>query len=256
MMKKMVFFWVPACIFSVSACRNPVMYSRYEVILPEIPSDWQTVLGKPVWQVEWIDAKGNWQRIDAEESRIFSLEIYNTGINPVIAYPYWPGRNIYPGFFSPAGALFPLDIRKDTVNLDWHGGADAQFYRFLSSFSGGGNRSPEQFDWQRFRSLLRKKIDDPEINANPWNIDWEKAAEKVINSGFRESYIVPRKYSDISVTIPEEGLWISPSPFIQGHYWETGAKTVLKATESVSRYVSAKGMIVYTDKTWAYFPRE
>jgi hypothetical protein len=267
-MKKTLIFLVPVCIVLLFGCKNPVIYSQYEVILPEIPPDWESVLGDPFWRIEWVDQEGNWQKIDTAQnetlrkseavrkSRNFHLEICNTKINPVIAYPYWPEKNLFAGQFYPAGAIFPLDAQNGAIKLDWRGGIDAQLYLYLSGFNNEGTRSPEQFDWQRFRSLLRTEIEDADIKADPWLVDWEAAAARIAASGFRNSYISLRKYEDISVTIPESGLWISPSPFEQGKNWNAGEIAVLKAAESPSRYVSAKGTIVFTHKTSAFFPEK
>jgi hypothetical protein len=244
------------CIFLFCGCENPVIYSQYKVILPEIPTDWQTILGSPLWRIEWVDINGKWRKIDAQKSRNFQLEICNTKINPVIAYPYWPEKDFHPGMFYPAGALFPLDVSGDLITLDWQGGIDAQLYLYLSGYNNGENRKPEQFDWQRFRSLLRKETENADVKANPWNVDWESAAEKIARSGFRSSYITSRKYTEINVTIPENGLWISPSPFEEAKNWQSGENVVLQATESPSRYVSEKGTIIFDNKTWDYFPKD
>jgi hypothetical protein len=244
-----------ACFFGFTGCENPLMYSQYQVILPEIPPDWESVLGKPVWQIEWVDANGNWQKIEAAENHAFSFETCNTKINPVIAYPYWPGKNISAKTFYPAGAMFPLDVRDDAINLDWQAGIDAQLFVYLSKYNNDEARVPEQFDWQRFRALLRSGIEDAEIIANPWIVDWEEAAQKIAASGFRSSYIKQRDFAEINVTIPESGLWISPSPFESGKNWEAGETILLNAAKSPSRYISAKGSIIFTEKTWDYFPR-
>jgi hypothetical protein len=242
--------------FGFTGCENPVMSSSYKVILPEIPIDWENVLGKPVWKIEWVDKNGNWQKIDVQENRNFSLEICNTKLNPVIAYPFWPEKNIAPKIFFPAGAIFPLDVHNNRINLDWQAGIDAQLYLYLSKYNNGGTRNPDQFDWLRFRTLLRTEMENAEIIANPWIVDWENAAKKIAASGFRSSYIKAAKYTEISATIPESALWISPSPFETGKKWETGETIVLNASETPSRFISAKGTIVFTDKTWDYFPRK
>ncbi len=232
------------------------MEPRYRVILPEIPPDWEHVLGEPVWNIEWIDGSGNWRKIERQENRPFSLEMYNTKMTPVIAYPYWPEKNLHPRAFHPAGAIFPLDVQNDTITLDWQGGVEAEFYLFLSRFNDGGKRSPEQFDWKRFRALLRTELKDQDVKNDPWKVDWETAAQKIVNSGFNSRYIAEKEYSDMKVTIPESGIWVSPSPFERGHYWEKGEHVILKASESVSRYVSEKGTIVFNRKTSAFFPRK
>ncbi|MDR2900840.1 MAG: hypothetical protein LBV20_04920 [Treponema sp.] len=245
-----------ACIALLCACKNPVIYMQYEVILPEIPPHWQSVLGTPQWRVKWVDADGNWQNTEAQQTRIFSLEICTTQITPVIAYPYWPEKNIYPGTFYPAGAMFPLDAADNTINLDWRGGAESQLYLYLARFNNEENRRPEHFDWQRFRAFLRTENEDKKVKADPWHVDWEAVAKKIAASGFRSSYIALKDYSEISVTIPESALWISPSPFDEGKQWKAGETVVLQAAESVSRYVSAKGTMLFTHKTWDFFPQE
>lgn len=247
---------VSICAFFFCGCANPINYSRYTVILPEIPPDWEAVLGQPLWQIEWVDANGNWRKIKAQENESFYLEICGTKMNPVIAYPYWPGKNLHPKLFYPAGAIFPLDTQNDTIHLDWKAGIDAQLYVNLSGFNHEGSRRPEQFDWQRFRSLLRTELGNEEIKANPWIVDWKAAAQKIAQSGFRTSYLTAKKYTEITLSIPESTLWISSSPFEDGKNWEAGEKVVLKAADSPSRYVSAKGTIVFTNKTWDFFPRE
>jgi hypothetical protein len=229
------------------------MYSEYEVILPEIPPDWERVLGQALWQIEWIDADGSWRKIEAVQSDTLNLEICNTQINPVIAYPYWPEKNIHPGTFYPAGAIFPLDTSEGTIDLDWQAGIDAQLYKYLARFNNDETRRPEQFDWQRFRRLLRTEIDDEDIKADPWIVDWEAAAKRIAESGFRSSYIKSKEYTNINITVPESALWISPSPFEAGKAWEAGETISLKAAESPSRYVSSKGTIVFTNKTWEFF---
>jgi hypothetical protein len=244
---------VPVCAFLFCGCKNPVIYSQYEVILPEIPSDWQTVLGDPVWRLEWVDESGNWQEITAQQNKSLSLEIINTKINPIIAYPYWPEKNIHPKTFFPAGALFPLDTQNDAISLDWLGGVDAQLFLYLSKYNTEMLRRPEHFDWQRFRGLLRMEIENEEIKANPWIVDWEAAAQRIAQSGFRSSYIREREYTEIEVSIPESALWISPSPFEEGKHWQEGERILLKAAKSPSRYVSAKGTLVFTEKAWAFY---
>ncbi len=245
-----------ACILVLPGCGNPVIYRSYAVVLPDIPRDWEAVLGKPLWRIEWVDPKGNWRTIREQETRVFHLEICSSRVNPVIAYPHWPNRKITPGMFYPAGGLFPLDTQGDTLRLDWQGGVDARFFMLLSGLDGGGKRSPEILDWPRFRTLLREGPVSSGVKADPWIVDWELAAQKIVRSGFDKRYLVSRTFTDMKIPIPEGGTWISPSPFGESRYWETGETMGLKASESPARYYSENGVIVYTSKTWSYFPRE
>ncbi|MDR0707611.1 MAG: hypothetical protein LBF60_07025, partial [Treponema sp.] len=84
----------------------------YRVALPAIPDAWSVVLGDNHWHIEWIDSNGVRKSRDvdgreaAETGYALEIHILQEWASPIIAYPYWNGKDIAPNVMRPAGAIF------------------------------------------------------------------------------------------------------------------------------------------------------
>ena len=126
-------FLVTAAIFLLllAACEDDPIRPSCWPVLPELPRHWKEILGEPRWRLEWIGGEGSWLEWEGNrEAPEFSLSQEWT--SPVLAWPFWPARDLLPGMMRPAGALFPWDAAGDRLKLSWEGGPVALFWKELA----------------------------------------------------------------------------------------------------------------------------
>jgi hypothetical protein len=246
-------------ILGIGSCESRILPPLYRVELPSLPPEWEEVLGAAQWRVEWIDPQGTIRSLETDGVQGVDLELIETWPNPVLAYPCWPDRDIAPGIFRPAGALYPFDVREGRISLSWKGGVEAWFYRCLREAparnSGEtGNRRPELFDWPRFRALLESSDIDAKASADLWLPDWQAIADKTLQSGFDKKRIKPRAVEELPLIIPWTGLYLGSSPFAEAAYWEKDETVIFSVDAGVDTYVSDGGILRYTRGAWIPIP--
>jgi hypothetical protein len=172
--------------------------------------------------------------------------------NPVIAWPYWPERELFPGLFHPAGALYPFDARDGDIVLSWRGGVDTAFYRELAearSLPGADpRRDPRYFNWSRFRSLVREEAPET-LRADPWLADWKGIAEKTVLSGFRKSMVREESRTPTGILVPHDGPWAGPSPFTAPKDWTAGQEVFLPLSPRPEVFACPGGLLFLSTGT-------
>jgi len=217
--------------------------------LPAPPEAWVSLLGEPSWQVEWTGTDGESRRAELKSGENLEVEIPITWTNPIIARPYWPNRNLSPGIFMPAGALFPFDVKKDTIRLTWEAGHDAVFYMELAVLDGKkDSKIPANFDWPRFRELFKSGGLSEEVCKDPWLIDWRSAAEKTMSGNFDKRRLVPEKTEQIAIPVPS-GSWYGTSPFASPITAENGVG-FFPVRSKTDVWVSSNGILQANNNTW------
>ena len=260
-------------VFAVLSCGPSPLQEKYQVQLPPSPAFRAELLGEPLWRLEWYDPAGNLRQREMAGSTNFvggsgasgsgsagsggsgSISILAEWPSAVLAWPYWPDKELAPGLFCPAGAIFPLDVSGDRIILSWEAGAEGYFYRELDKARGLNttNRVPEFFDWKRFRTLLRKEAPD-EIRLDPWLADWKSIAERTVRSGFRSSYVRADTRTDMDIIIPHAGPWLGASPFRPAESWGAGEEISLLLTPRPEIFVCPGGMLSVSAYTWLWTP--
>ncbi|MDR0558475.1 MAG: hypothetical protein LBG43_11550 [Treponema sp.] len=235
----------------------------YRVTPPSVPDAWTAVLGDNRWHIEWINSNGirESRDVDGREASETGIEIHilQEWASPVIAYPYWNGKDIAPDAMRPAGAVFPADadISSGAISLSWTGGVAAFLYMELATRAAhGAARQPQYFDWRRFRELLESAAIPEDIRMDPWLADWKAIAEKTVSSGFDSRRIVAVKRREIAVPAPPGEIWIGTSPFALpiAAPAETGKPLVLLASDAIDTYISQEGVLRISSSAWIWLP--
>jgi hypothetical protein len=230
---------------AIVSCGGSLLPDSYTVVFPGISASGTDFLGEPRWRLEWYDPEGTvcFAELEGKSAVISVLAQWP---NPVIAWPYWPEKDISPGLFFPAGAVYPFDVTGESIVLSWHGGVEANFYRELALAQAqpgsDGARAPRYFDWPRFRTLLLTEIPD-ELREDPWLANWQNIAEKTALSGFRKSLIKAEERTPMGITVPQEGLWIGSSPFKTPCFWEENQEVLLALSPRPELYVCSGGIL-------------
>lgn len=236
------------------------------VALPAVPEAWLAVLGDDNrWRVEWINSSGARESRDVDGREAarpgagLEIHILQEWATPVIAYPYWSGRDIAPGVMRPAGAIFPsdADISSGAISLSWTGGVEAVLYLELAKRAAGDSRRrPQYFDWRRFRELLESAAIPEEIRADPWLADWKAIAEKTVSSGFDRRRIAAIKRREIAAPVPPCEMWIGTSPFAPpiAAPAETEKALALLASDAIDTYISKEGVLRVSSSAWIWMP--
>jgi hypothetical protein len=237
-----------------SACTASPLPPSYRPCLPALPSAWKTLLGEPNWRLEWINGDGG-KKMWEGGTRPPELSLIQEWSSPVIAWPYWPEKGLFPGEMKPAGAIFPWDVSGGDIILSWPAGVDAFFWRELAAgdrgVSKGTPRVPWYFDWERFRELMQSADLAEAVRADPWKADWRTIAKKTLESGFNRSRLVPYPVTDI--VIPHlGGLWIGASPFSLPLDFPSCGPMSLPAGERVETWVSAAGVLRCGAEAWFF----
>jgi len=180
------------------------------------------------------------------------IEPPTTWTNPVAAWPYWPTNGLIPGHFMPAGALFPFDASGRRLCLSWEAGVDAVFYRELAIAAAQKNaKMPAYFDWARFRSLFSSETMKQAVREDPWLVDWRSVAEKTVSSNFDQRRLVPQEVKYVNIPV-SAGPWYGPSPFAKPLAFEEGEKPSFPVRPGVNVWISAEGILRFTDKTFLF----
>jgi len=242
--------------FSLSACGPSLLPEYYQVQLPPLPLTRMEVLGQPRWRLEWYDSSGKFQQKEISGNTA-EISILHEWPSAVVAWPYWPEKRLAIGHFYPAGAIFPLDNRGETIILNWRAGPEAYFYRELDNNRGQNpsNRLPEYFDWKRFRSLLREEAPE-DLRADPWLADWKTIAESTIRSGFRSSLLRTENRINTEINIPYDGPWFGASVFSPIRLWEEGEILVIPLSSRPEILVCPGGILTISalNRLWMPFP--
>jgi hypothetical protein len=257
---KTSFFWrsfAALALLAIAGC-GPAPAS-YRVELPSLPPAWDEILGPPHWRLEWYNEAGQdafWEGAASEKGPP-ALSFMDEWASPVLAWPYWPEKGLFPGNFRPAGALFPWDAPKGRLVLTWKAGVDAVLWRELAAAFGekpaGTPRFPWYFDWPRFRELLEGDLIAEEVRQDRWLADWKAIGRKTAESGFDRRRISPPALTE--VRIPGlEGRWIGASPFAPPLDAAEGEPLCLFAGDSPAVWVSAKGVLHCSKDTWIFLP--
>jgi hypothetical protein len=233
-------------------CCRDFTPSVYDVVLPDVPETWVSLLGEPHWRLEWLDKSGSRRTADILPGKSMQIEIPVTWANPVTARPYWPDKNLPAGIFKPAGALFPFDADGGRLCLSWKAGPDTVFYWELA-FAGGQSalKIPANFDWSRFRELFNEEALSEAVRRDPWLVDWRSAAEKTMSSSFDRRRLVPEAAE--SVAIPVGGdPWYGTSPFSAPLYFEKGKTPLFPVRPGLNVWISPNGILRVSGKTWIF----
>ena len=241
------------------ACCEGLSPSKYVLNLPKPPEIWVSLLGEPCWRVEWFAPNGQKQAVNLQSAGNFEVELPVTWTNPVIAWPYWPAYNLSPGLFMPAGALFPFDIKENTLQLSWKAGADVVFYMELALAcvnEQNSSKTPANFDWPRFRELFHDETLSIEVRDDPWLVNWRSVAEKTISANFDKRRLVPEKTEPVNIPVPP-GPWYGTSPFAKPFLFEDNADAnnavvTFQARPGINLWVSEDGILRVNGKTWVF----
>jgi hypothetical protein len=240
---------VPVLILWLAGCRE-AFPTRYSLELPQVPETWVSLLGKPWWRIEWVTSGGERRKCDIAPWGQIEIEPPLTWTNAVIAWPWWPEHSLIPGFFRPAGCLFPYDTGSGTLRLSWEAGPDAVFY-WEMAYANGGNalRVPSNFDWPRFRELFKTDALNEAVRNDPWLANWRYIAEKTVESGFDRRRLVPE--ASVSLNIPVSGgPWYGTSPFSEPLSFSRGENPLFPVRPGVNVWVSSEGILRCNGKAW------
>jgi hypothetical protein len=236
---------VAALIAGLSSC-NGIAGRSYRLAMPELPPAWQSILGGAHWRIEWIDNEGTVQTAGTPLAAKFAVTVINDAASPVLAYPYWPDRNLDPGDVKPAGAIFPWDVRSGAIKLSWRGGVDAFLWRALSR-AGNAKREAASFNWKRWREAWQDGSFPAEAVRDPWLCDWESIAAKTAASGFNKKRVVAADYPLLALSgEAREDTWYGVSPFDTGTSAAPDEPLFLPVRPHVSVAFSASGIIRYS----------
>ncbi|MDR0486750.1 MAG: hypothetical protein LBG91_00735 [Treponema sp.] len=241
-----------AAIVLCFVCCGNNFPSQYTLELPQTPEIWLSLMGEPNWRLEWLNQDGQKQTVDILPGESIGIELPTTWTNPVTAWPYWPGTNIIPGLFKPAGALFPFDVRGERLCLNWKAGPDAVFYRELALANNEpGVRMPANFNWPRFRELFETGVLNEEVRKDPWLVNWRSVAEKTVNSGFDRRRLVPEKRESVNIPV-FSGPWYGTSPFAAPLTFQPGKSPAFPAGDVVDVWISKEGILRCNRKSWNF----
>jgi hypothetical protein len=269
MVRKFFVFFVGLVLLGCESRINP---SEYAVELPSLPPIWGKILGPPCWRIQWIDSDGGAACLDLREGEKPVIPVLREWATPVLAHPYWPARGLSPGMLRPAGAIFPFDVRSGgnfagnsgCIVLSWRAGSAAWFYRELAVagavIQAVENRSPELFDWPRFRSLMASDALPEAVREDPWKADWQEVARKTVESGFDRRRIIAQAGEELSVSnLGKEfqaGPWLGASPFAAPIVPDEEGILRFNISGETETYFSPKGVLRISRNVWNFCPWE
>jgi hypothetical protein len=238
-------------VLQLSCCKDRFS-SVYLLEMPQPPQVWVSLLGQPDWRVEFLDQNGTKQSKYILSGQDAEIELPITWTNPVTAWPYWPAHNVAPSFFKPAGGLFPFDVSGKKLILSWEAGPESVFYwELMLSNSENVKKIPSNFDWPRFRELIKTDILENTAIKDPWLIDWSNVAVKTINSNFDRRRLVPQTAVLINIPV-NSGPWYGTSPFAEPLSFSYGETPVFPVRPGVNLWISAEGILRVNGKTWVF----
>ena len=240
----------------VSACGYSPALPSYRPILPELPPYWKEILGEAHWRLEWIGEEGNWREYTVSPGREApGLSLIQEWTTPVLAWPFWPDRDITPGMMRPSGGLFPWDVSGTKLCLCWEGGVAAFFWQELAAAertsAASEGRLPWYFDWPRFRELLAVDSVSEAVRSDLWLADWEGIAAKTVQSGFDRRRIVSRSFTELSIP-GLGGRWIGSSPFAPPLDAPLDGPLCLNAADTPDTWVSSGAVLKCSTSGWVY----
>jgi len=241
-------------VFASCAERSP---SGYILEFPEVPAAWVYLLGEPHWRLEWINPEGQKQTADyppAGNGKIegIEIEIPITWTNPVTAWPYWPGFNLPPNTFKPAGVLFPFDTNGNYLDLTWEAGPDTVFFWELALASSENTvRNPANFDWPRFRELFKSETMNEAVRQDPWLVNWRSLAERTIASNFDRRRIVPEAVQLREFSVPKV-TWYSTSPFAEPVAFTDEEPQFFPVRPGLNIWISTEGILRVNGNSWVF----
>ncbi|GMO44194.1 MAG: hypothetical protein Ta2B_24900 [Termitinemataceae bacterium] len=261
------FHFAAAFVFSVLvvSCADSKIYTEFAFVLPQLSianacsadtsistgasvQAWSDFLGDPSWHIEWTDDAGNMQQTDTTDSILAGVHILAEFPTAIIAYPYWPKKNIVRGSVKPAGAIFPFDSSADKIILSWQGGIDASLYCDLKK-ENNLQRLPHTFDWNRFRSLFSEDVLPLEIVEDPWLADWKLIAAKTAASGFDKRRITAADRELRKIEIPLAGIWAGSSPFAKTQNFAKDQLVNMPVCKDTESYFSPACVLYVNNKT-------
>ena len=241
------------CLVLPIACENGPIHSSYQPVLPELPPYWKEILGEAHWRLEWIDKNGAWQEWEGREAP--EIPLPQEWATAVLAWPFWPAKDLIPGMMRPSGAIFPWDVFGDTLVLSWSGGVDALFWKEMAgaerTSTASEGRLPWYFDWPRFRELFESENIPENVRLDPWLPDWRTIAQKTVQSGFDRRRIVSRTFTERSIP-GFGGLWVGSSPFAPPVFAPEEGPLLLKTTATPDTWVSAGGILKCSTTGWVW----
>ena len=245
--------------FLPAACKDAPISDSYRPVLPDLPTVWYEILGEAHWRVEWVGEGGFWQKKEIGPGQdIPALSLIQEWTTPVLAWPFWPDKNLLPGIMRPSGALFPWDVSGGKLMLSWKGGIDAVFWKELAASEkpslAAEGRLPWYFDWPRFRELFSENGSLSEsVRLDPWLPDWKEIAKKTVASGFDRRRIVSRKLTEL--VIPDfGGQWTGSSPFALPLDAPSGGPLCVNAADVPEAWISAEGILKCFVSGWVWQP--
>jgi len=249
-MKNLYFLFTTVFVSALQlVCCGDLCPSKYTLELPKTPQFWVSLLGEPCWQVEWTAPNGENRTAELKSGENLEVEIPTTWANPIIARPYWPGHNLSPGVFMPAGALFPFDAEKEAIRLRWEAGHDVVFYQELALADGKNPvKIPANFDWSRFRELFSSGVLGEDVRKDPWLVNWRSVAEKTISGNFDRRRLVPEKTEAKKIPVPS-GTWYGTSPFAEPLSFNND-EAVFPIRPGVNVWVGSGGILQVNGSTW------
>ncbi|MCL2276486.1 MAG: hypothetical protein FWC21_01175 [Treponema sp.] len=251
-----------ACYLFFSACKE-ICPSGYALNLPRPPEAWVSLLGDPHWRVEWLDASGQKQIADIEPFQSMEIEMPVTWANPVTAWPYWPEQNLIPGFYKPAGALFPFDVKDGILRLSWEAGHDAIFYwELIFANNQNHSRLPANFDWLRFRELFRTGSLRESVKKDPWLVNWQSAAKSTASGNFDTRRLIPETaelkiiaFDSLIQARPRDihsVLWYGASPFSDPLFFAESEPAVFPVRPGINVWISEAGILRVNGNVWVF----
>ena len=241
----------------MASCEDGPISSSYRAVLPELPRHWEEILGEAHWHFEWIgEDGGRLEKETASGREAPDLSLMQEWTTAILAWPFWPERDISPGVMRPAGALFPWDSSGGKVTLSWKGGVDAVFWNELAvadrPTTAAQGRLPWYFDWPRFRDLVYESgtVNDA-VREDPWIADWKSIAQKTVQSGFDRRRIVSVKFTALSIP-GFGGRWIGSSPFAAPLDADPDGPLYLSVTDTPAAWISCGGILKCSTAGWVW----
>ena len=259
-MKTRFFTGMPLLLALLFACENGPISASYRTVLPEPPEHWKEILGEPHWRLEWIGEGGVWLERELSPGQVSSgISLIAEWATPVLAWPFWPERELLPGMMRPAGAIFPWDSSGQKLSLSWEGGIAAFFWKELAMAerppapmsASEARRLPWYFDWPRFGELLKSENISEAVREDLWLADWKDIAQRTVQSGFDRRRIAPKRFSGIIIP-GMGGRWIGSSPFALPLDSAADGSLHLNVSDTTDTWVSSGGILKGSNAGWIW----
>lgn len=194
-------------VLILCSCQRFGPQAELQVVIPEPPDSWARAFADLSYNVTFPDCTGAWQTVAvADVSQPPLISCSKAGNTPILAYPV-AGHS--EGFLRPAGALYPADCvdQGDQVRLvlSWKTGCLALIFMHLAErgFDTSLVNAP------RLASYVGR-------HADPWGLDLDAIAEKLIHGDFSAYDIDLLPSRDVTLK-PGAGEWFLESPFSPSH---------------------------------------